>query len=163
VAASHNGRIGVICTHATAESMAYDDAFAAAPHVDLLTRVCPRFVEFVERGVTGGEELLAVARDYLDPLIEAGVDTLILGCTHYPHLTGVISLVMGEDVTLVSSAEECAKDVYRRLATTGLMRDGGEPAYHFLTTGTPGDFETLGQRFLGPELVSASQFAGGLA
>jgi glutamate racemase len=163
VAASHTGRIGVICTHATAESMAYDDAFAAAPHVDLVTRVCPRFVEFVERGVTGGDELLAIARDYLDPLIEARVDTLILGCTHYPHLTGVISLVMGETVTLVSSAEECAKDVYKMLATTGLMRDGGEPTYHFLTTGTPGDFETLGQRFLGPELVSASQFAGGLA
>ncbi len=163
VAASHNGRIGVICTHATAESMAYDDAFAAAPHVELVTRVCPRFVEFVERGVTGGEELLAVARDYLDPLTEAGVDTLILGCTHYPLLTGVISLVMGEAVTLVSSAEECAKDVYKLLATTGLMRPGGEPTYHFLTTGTPGDFETLGQRFLGPELVSASQFAGGLA
>ena len=163
VAASHNDRIGVICTHATAESMAYDDAFAAAPHVELVTRVCPRFVEFVERGVTGGEELLAVARDYLDPLTEAGVDTLILGCTHYPHLTGVISLVMGEAVTLVSSAEECAKDVYKLLATNGLMRPGGEPTYHFLTTGTPGDFETLGQRFLGPELASASQFAGGLA
>ena len=91
------------------------------------------------------------------------MDTLILGCTHYPLLTGVISLVMGEAVTLVSSAEECAKDVYKLLATTGLMRPGGEPTYHFLTTGTPGDFETLGQRFLGPELVSASQFAGGLA
>jgi len=163
VAASHNGRIGVICTHATAESMAYDDAFAAAPHVELVTRVCPRFVEFVERGVTGGDELLAVARDYLGPLTEARVDTLILGCTHYPLLTGVISLVMGEAVTLVSSAEECAKDVYKMLATTGPMRPGGEPTYHFLTTGTPGDFETLGQRFLGPELVSASQFAGGLA
>jgi glutamate racemase len=163
VAASHTGRIGVICTHATAESMAYDDAFAAAPHVELVTRACPRFVEFVERGITGGEELLAVARDYLDPLTEARVDTLILGCTHYPLLTGVISLVMGEAVTLVSSAEECAKDVYKMLATTGLMRAGGEPTYHFLTTGTPGDFEAHGQRFLGPELVSASQFAGGLA
>ena len=162
VAASHHGRIGVICTHATAESMAYDDAFAAAPHVELVTRVCPRFVEFVERGITGGDELLAVAHDYLDPLTEAQVDTLILGCTHYPHLTGIISLVMGEDITLVSSAEECAKDVYKLLATHELMRDGGEPAYHFLTTGTPGEFETLGQRFLGPELVSASQFAGGV-
>ena len=81
----------MICTRATAESMAYDDAFAAAPHVDLPTRACPRFVDFVEAGVTGGDELLAVAHDYLDPLTEAGVDTLILGCTHYPLLTGVIS------------------------------------------------------------------------
>ena len=92
VAATRNGRIGVICTRATAESMAYEDAFAAAPHVDLLTRACPRFVDFVEAGVTGGDELLGVAHDYLDPLTEAGVDTLVLGCTHYPLLTGVISL-----------------------------------------------------------------------
>ena len=115
VAATRNGRIGVICTRATAESLAYDDAFAAAPHVELPTRACPRFVEFVEAGVTGGDELLAVAHDYLDPLVEAGVDTLILGCTHYPLLTGVISYVMGDEVTLVSSAEECAKDVYKLL------------------------------------------------
>ena len=162
VAASRAGRIGVICTRATAESMAYEDAFAAAPHVELLTRPCPAFVDFVEAGVTGGEELLRVAHDYLDPLTEAGVDTLVLGCTHYPLLTGVISLVMGDGVTLVSSAEECAKDVYKMLVDTGLMRAGGEPTYDFLTTGTPADFETIGQRFLGPELAVASQFAGGL-
>jgi glutamate racemase len=163
VAASRSGRIGVICTRATAESMAYDDAFAAAPHVTLATRPCPRFVDFVEAGVTGGEELLAVAHEYLDPLSAAGVDTLILGCTHYPLLTGVIAMVMGDEVTLVSSAEECAKDVYRMLATTGLMRDGGDPTYTFLTTGHPREFETIGRRFLGAEMVAASQFAGGLA
>ena len=126
VAATRTGHIGVICTRATAESMAYDDAFAAAPQVTLMTQPCPRFVDFVESGVTGGDELLAVAHEYLDPLTAAGVDTLILGCTHYPLLTGVISYVMGDDVTLVSSAEECAKDVYKMLATTGLMRDGGD-------------------------------------
>src|SRR5689334_9955110 len=106
VAATRNGRIGVICTRATADSMAYDDAFAAAPQVTLTTRACPKFVDFVERGVTGGDELIAVAHDYLDPLVATGVDTLILGCTHYPLLTGVISYVVGDDVTLVSSAEE---------------------------------------------------------
>ncbi|MGI8522493.1 MAG: glutamate racemase [Nocardioides sp.] len=162
VAASRNDRIGVICTRATAESMAYDDAFAAAPQVELTTRVCPSFVDFVEAGVTGGDELLAAAHEYLDPLVDAGVDTLVLGCTHYPHLTGVISYVMGDEVTLVSSAEECAKDVYKMLATTGTMRVAGDPAYTFLTTGTPEDFETIGQRFLGPELRAASQFVGGL-
>ncbi|WP_345457154.1 glutamate racemase [Nocardioides marinquilinus] len=163
VSASHTGRIGVICTSATAESMAYDDAFAAAPHVTLTTRACPRFVDFVESGVTGGDELLAAAHDYLDPLVAAGVDTLILGCTHYPLLTGVIAYVMGPDVTLVSSAEECAKDVYRMLADTGLMRESGEPGYTFVTTGSPAEFETIGRRFLGPEMVAAGQFAGGLA
>jgi glutamate racemase len=162
VAASHTGRIGVICTRATAESMAYDDAFAAAPHVELVTRACPRFVGFVEAGVTGGDELQAVAHEYLDPLIEAGVDTLVLGCTHYPLLTGVIQYVMGDDVILVSSAEECAKDVYKMLVRTDLMRDGGTPTYDFLTTGVPGEFESVGRRFLGPEMVSASQFAGRL-
>lgn len=160
VAASRNGRIGVICTASTAESMAYDDAFAAAPHLELSTRTCPAFVDFVEAGVTGGDELLEVAHSYLDPLTEAGVDTLILGCTHYPLLTGVISYVMGGAVTLVSSAEECAKDVYRMLADTGLMREEGEPTYRFLTTGSPAEFETIGRRFLGPEMVEATQFAG---
>lgn len=162
VAASRTGRIGVICTRATAESMAYEDAFAAAPHVQLVTQACPRFVDFVEAGITAGDELLGVAHEYLDPLISEGVDTVILGCTHYPLLTGVISYVMGDNVTLVSSAEECAKDVYRMLVETDLMRPGGEPAYSFLTTGAPGEFETIGRRFLGPEMVAASQFVGGL-
>ncbi|WP_426243541.1 glutamate racemase [Nocardioides sp. LHG3406-4] len=163
VAASRNGRIGVICTRATAESLAYEDAFAAAPQVTLSTRACPRFVEFVEAGVTGGEELMAAAHDYLDPLAAAGVDTLILGCTHYPLLTGVISIVMGDGVTLVSSAEECAKDVYRLLARHDLMRGPGEPSYTFKTTGQPDEFETIGRRFLGPELHTARQYAGGRA
>lgn len=163
VAASRSGRIGVICTRSTADSMAYDDAFAAAPHVELTTQPCPLFVDFVEAGVTGGEELLAAAHDYLDPLTAAGVDTLILGCTHYPLLTGVISYVMGDNVTLVSSAEECAKDVYKMLVSTDLMRERDEPTYTFLTTGAPDEFETIGRRFLGPEMVAASQFTGGLA
>jgi glutamate racemase len=162
VAATRSGRIGVICTRATKESMAYEDAFAAAPHLEVVTRACPRFVDFVEAGVTGGEDLLAAAHDYLDPLTSAGVDTLILGCTHYPLLTGVISYVMGDEVTLVSSAEECGKDVYRMLTSTGLMRESGDPAYTFSTTGATEEFETIGRRFLGAEMMAASQFAGGL-
>jgi glutamate racemase len=161
VAASRTGRIGVICTRATAESLAYEDAFAAAPHVELVTRACPRFVDFVERGITGGDELIAVAHEYLDPLVSRSIDTLILGCTHYPLLTGVISYVMGDNVTLVSSAEESAKDVYKMLVRTGLMREGGDPTYDFVTTGSPAEFETIGRRFLGAEMMAASQFAGG--
>jgi glutamate racemase len=163
VAATRNGRIGVICTRATAESLAYDDAFAAAPQITLTTRACPRFVDFVEAGVTGGEELLAAAHEYLDPLVAAEVDTLILGCTHYPLLTGVISYVMGDGVTLVSSAEECAKDAYKLLVDRDLAQTAGDPSYHFLTTGAPDEFEHIGRRFLGPELAMAAQFAGGLA
>ena len=163
VAATKNSRIGVICTRSTAESRAYDDAFHVAPHIQLATQACPRFVDFVEEGTTGGDELLAVAHEYLDPLTAIGVDTLILGCTHYPLLTGVISYVMGDAVTLVSSAEECAKDVYRMLADSGLMRESGVPSYSFMTTGSPAEFETIGRRFLGPELAAADQFVGGLA
>ena len=161
VAATRTGEIGVICTRATAESMAYDDAFAAAPHVRLHTRPCPRFVEFVEAGVTSGPELLEVAHDYLDPLAASGIDTLVLGCTHYPLLTGVISFVIGDDVTLVSSAEETAKDVYATLVRNGLERDPalGAPEHRFLTTGDPDEFHLIGRRFLGPELHSAQQFA----
>jgi glutamate racemase len=113
--------------------------------------------------VTGGDDLLAAAHEYLDPLVVAGVDTLILGCTHYPLLTGVISYVVGDGVTLVSSAEECAKDVYKLLVSRDLARPSGYPAYHFLTTGAPEEFERIGRRFLGPELAMAAQFAGGLA
>ena len=160
VAATRNGHIGVICTRATAESLAYEDAFAAAPQIALTTKACPRFVDFVEQGVTGGEELLAAAHEYLDPLVAAGVDTLVLGCTHYPLLTGVISYVMGDGVTMVSSAEECAKDVYRVLTERGLEHATDVvPEHRFLTTGQPEEFGRIGQRFLGPELESVAQFA----
>jgi glutamate racemase len=161
VAATRTGQVGVICTEATATSLAYDDAFAAAPHVKLRTRACPRFVELVEQGVTSGPELLALAHEYLDPLAAHGVDTLILGCTHYPLLTGAISYVMGDEVTLVSSAEETAKDVYGLLVRHGLERDDALPApqHRFLTTGQPEEFRDVGRRFLGPELDVVDQFA----
>ncbi|ONI75692.1 glutamate racemase [Kribbella sp. ALI-6-A] len=161
VAATRNHKVGVICTRSTAASQAYDDAFAAAPQVELTTQACPKFVDFVESGVTSGPELLAAAHEYLDPLVEAGVDTLILGCTHYPLLTGVISYVMGDEVTLVSSAEEGAKDVYGVLTKANLLRDDALPAprHRFVTTGNPADFAAIGSRFLGPVISTVDQFA----
>ena len=161
VAATRNHQVGVISTVATKTSRAYEDALAAAPHVTVTTQACPRFVEFVEQGVTGGTELITVAHDYLDPLARAGVDTLILGCTHYPLLTGVVSYVMGEEVTLVSSADETAKDVYRTLVAAGLTRSTGlpEPEHRFLTTGDPHRFRTLSRRFLGPEAGGVEKVA----
>lgn len=161
VMATRTGSVGVICTTATATSKAYDDAFAANPGITLHTQACPRFVDLVEQGVTSGPELLAVAETYLRPLIEVGVDTLVLGCTHYPLLTGVLSYVMGDGVTLVSSAEETAKDVYALLMREGLERDGALPApeHGFLTTGRPEEFATLARRFLGPEIESVQQFS----
>ena len=157
VAATRNGRVAVISTEGTHQSGAYLDAFAAAPHLDVLSRPCPRFVGFVEAGVTGGPELLDVAHSYLDPLREADVDTVVLGCTHYPLLTGVISYVMGESVTLVSSSDETAKDVYRVLADHDLLqRDDARPEHHFTTTGDPEEFTRLARRFLGPEVISVT-------
>ena len=162
-AATRNQRIGVIGTEMTINSRAYDDAFAAAPDIELVTVACPRFVEFVEAGVTGGDELITVAREYLAPLQEADVDTVVLGCTHYPLLTGVLSYVMGERVTLVSSAEETAKDVYRTLVAEGLVRNPAlaEPVHRFMATGDPAEFQRLGRRFLGPEIGTVSSFGSG--
>jgi glutamate racemase len=155
VAATRSGHIGVIGTRATVDSKAYLDAFAAAPQLQITSIPCPLFVEFVERGETSGPEITKIARDYLAPVMEAKVDTLVLGCTHYPLLTGVISYVMGEGVTLVSSAEETAKDLYRTLVENNLLRDarGGAPTHKFLATGDAKAFESLARRFLGPEVT----------
>ena len=166
VAATRNGKIGVIGTQATVSSRAYEDTFAAAPQLEVHSAACPRFVEFVERGVTAGDELLAAAEEYVAPLKAAGVDTLVLGCTHYPLLTGVLSYVMGETVTLVSSAEETAKDLYRALTREGLLREesaaqtgAGGASHSFLSTGDAAAFEQLARRFLGPEVLSVQQVA----
>ena len=160
VAATRFGRVGVICTEATATSQAYDDAFAVAPQVQLHTAPCPRFVSFVEAGITGGPELLSVARAYLKPLQDAEIDTLILGCTHYPLLTGVISYVLGDRVSLVSSAEECAKEVYAVLTRHGLTHDRPRYVSHrFLTTGNPAAFEGIGSRLMGGLVVDVEQYS----
>jgi glutamate racemase len=154
VAATRSGRIGVIGTQATIESQAYLDAFAAAPSLKITSMACPLFVEFVERGETSGLEITDIARKYLAPVMAADVDTLVLGCTHYPLLTGVISYVMGNGVSLVSSAEETAKDLYRVLVENSLLRTTQElpPNHRFLATGDASSFERLARRFLGPEV-----------
>jgi glutamate racemase len=156
VAATRSGKVGVIGTRATIDSQAYLDAFAAAPHLSITSTACPLFVEYVERGETSGSAITKVARDYLQPMIDAEVDTLVLGCTHYPLLTGVISYVMGNEVSLVSSAEETAKDLYRVLVESSLLNSSTKkaPDYRFLATGDAHAFESLARRFLGPEVGS---------
>lgn len=158
VASTRNHRIGVIGTSATISSKAYEDAFAAAVDLEITSAACPRFVEFVEQGITSGPELLTAAEQYLGPIRDAGVDTLVLGCTHYPLLTGAISFVMGEDVTLVSSAEETAKDVYRTLVAHNLQRSQkSAPTLTFKATGDAESFEKLARRFLGPEVTKVEE------
>jgi glutamate racemase len=154
VGATRTGRVGVIATQATIDSAAYEDAFAAAPQLRLFTQACPKLVELVEAGATSGPEVIETARAYLQPLQEAEVDTLVLGCTHYPLLTGVLSYIMGPGVTLISSAEETAQDVFRELVASGLKRPPGAPppAHRFAATGDPRSFNHLARRFLGPEV-----------
>jgi glutamate racemase len=156
VSATRNGRVGVIGTHATITSMAYEDAFAAAPQIDLTTAACPRFVEFVEAGITMSDELLGCAKEYLAPIVERGCDTLVLGCTHYPFLAGALSLVVGDEVMLVNSADETALAVYRTLIRHRLSRSeaASPPRHTLVATGDPNAFFELGRRFLGPEIRS---------
>ncbi|HEX2903211.1 MAG TPA: glutamate racemase [Jatrophihabitans sp.] len=157
VATTRNGRVGVIGTTATITSGAYQDAFAAAPSLQLFPAACPLFAEFVEQGVTSGRSLLGLAESYLAPLAAAGIDTLVLGCTHYPMLTGMLSVVLGEQVSLVSSAEETANDVYRVLLERDLAAGTDAPVHRFEATGSAEPFARLARRFLG---VHPDELAG---
>jgi glutamate racemase len=158
VSATRSGRIGVIGTQTTIDSKAYVDSFAAAPQLQITSVPCPLFVEFVERGETSGSDITELAKKYLQPLKDADIDTLVLGCTHYPLLTGVISYVMGNNVTLVSSADETAKDLYRVLAEHHLSRtEKSAPTHRFVATGDAHSFATLARRFLGPEVVTVEK------
>lgn len=158
MASTRNRRVGVIGTTATIDSMAYNDAFAAAVDLKLTTRACPRFVDFVERGITSGPQVIEAAEDYLSDFKLADIDTLVLGCTHYPLLSGVISYVLGEGVNLVSSAEETALDVFRTLTAHDLLAPSDAvPVRRFLATGDPVQFERLAKRFLGPEVAGVQK------
>ncbi|WP_026930668.1 glutamate racemase [Glycomyces tenuis] len=160
LATTRTGRIGVIGTRSTIASGAYLDAFNAVPDVEVSAAACPAFVDFVERGVTTGRQLLGLAQGYLEPLQQSGVDTVVLGCTHYPLLSGLIGLVMGEDVTLVSSADESARELYRVLTERELLAEREEPAQHaFYATGDPEAFTRTARRFLGNLFPNAAAAA----
>jgi glutamate racemase len=161
VRATRNGRVGLIGTQATVSSGAYQQAFwKMGDHVQVTAQACPSFVEFVERGDTTSPALMEDAAEYLAPLQVAGVDTLILGCTHYPLLRGAIHRVMGSGVLLISSAEETAMDVYDVLWASNLLNPGpAAPEHRFESSGEPERFVVLGRRFLGPEFRGAQRVA----
>ncbi|MCP1386960.1 glutamate racemase [Corynebacterium sp. TA-R-1] len=153
MATTRNGKIGVIGTVGTIGSGAYQDLFSLHPDIEVHAAACPAFVEFVERGITSGRQILGVTQGYLEPLQAAGVDTLVLGCTHYPLLSGVIQLAMGDHVTLVNSAEETSKDVLRILTETDMLADDGHtPTRVFECTGDPELFDKLAERIIGPRV-----------
>jgi glutamate racemase len=170
LSATVTGRVGVIGTVGTVDSGAYQRAVAAllargdatAPEdheVELHALACPGFVEFVERGEFDGPQVRLLAERLLAPAVEAKVDTLLLGCTHYPYLARTIGDVMGRDVVMVSSADETAFEVRRLLHGCDLQAGPRLTAARatFVTTGDVNRFEELGRRLLGPELARAER------
>lgn len=157
-ALTRSGRVGVIATAGTVNSGAYARALQGIPGLNLTQQACPRFVELAEAGITTGPQVLDVAKEYLEPLQAAAVDTLVLGCTHYPLLAGPISYVMGRNVALVSSSEETAKDVYRELAARDLLHSDTQAA-----VGSGDDDGTAGTGVAGGVAGSAAFGADGAA
>ena len=162
VRVTHNNKVGVIGTVGTISSGAYVQAIrATGASVSLTSAACPGFVEFVERDQTTGDEVMVLAERLLAPVRDAGVDALLLGCTHYPYLSRVISDVMGAGVVLVSSADETAFVVKQELETTHLVRKTADESlgeHQFLSSGDIAWFAQLGRRLLGPELETAMQW-----
>ena len=160
--ATRSGRLGVIATAGTVASGAYQQLAARiAPDVELSCAGCPGFVEFVEAGDVDSDEVHVLAERLLAPLQRAEIDTLVLGCTHYPLLARTIGDVMGRDVVLVSSADETAFAVRELLVERGMDAPvTAQPAEHcFLTSGPVDTFRVLGARFLGPEVETVEAWS----
>lgn len=150
---SKGGRIGVIATEATVNSDAYGRALNCASQVQLTQQACPRFVDLVESGLVEGQQVEEACQEYLRSLQEAEVDTVILGCTHYPLLADAISQTLGPEVQLVSSSHACAQEVTARLSQLHLeAAESNCPTYKFYATSEDPRFEKLAQRFLGAEV-----------
>jgi glutamate racemase len=151
VAATTQGHIGVIGTVGTIKSGAYERAIRAlAPDVQITARACPLFVPLVEEGWVDHPATRLIAREYLEPLLEDRIDTLVLGCTHYPLLKPMLREVLGSDVRLIDSAEETAAEAARTLESGHIAAsEDAEPSYRFIASDDPLQFLQLGQRFLG--------------
>ena len=150
VQATRNRRVGLLATQATVESGRYEALVRTLDAGVVLTPVaCPGLVSLIESDDPFGPETTEAVREYAEPLKLAGVDTVILGCTHYPLIRPILQRVFGRDVTLVFSAEETARETAETLARKGIENEPGrEGAYRFLTTGDPAAFRAMGQRFL---------------
>lgn len=150
-AVTRSGRVGVIGTSGTIRSSAYTKAIKRInPDIEVITAACPMFVPLAEEGWVDNEVARLTARLYLQGLKDSGVDTLVLGCTHYPLLKGIISEVMGDEVILVDSAAETAARVREILAGQEELRPPQEHGnHHFFVTDVPAGFIRIGNRFLG--------------
>lgn len=152
--ATRSGRVGVIGTQGTINSRAYERAIEAlSPDSDITAIACPLFVPLVEEGWLDTEATRLIAQEYLTPLRDAEVDTVVLGCTHYPLLKKVIGGVVGREVRLIDSAEETAAETGFTLESTGLTHDAsGEARYRFIASDAPEQFLRVGGRFLGSSI-----------
>ncbi|MCX5696294.1 MAG: glutamate racemase [Candidatus Omnitrophica bacterium] len=150
VYATRNKRVGVIGTKGTVKSRAYEKEIKQFdPQVKVTAVACPLFVPFAEEGWTSGAVVTTVAKHYLKPLKVAGVDTVILGCTHYPLLRKIIQDVLGSNVTLIDSAKQVAIEVNEILSNEGLLNKKGKGKQDFFVSDNPEWFSNLAQRFLG--------------
>jgi len=156
---SRSGRVGVIGTLGTIRSGAYRRALEAARSgVKVVDKPCPLFVPLAEEGWVAGEVPARVARSYLEDFAESGIDTLVLGCTHYPVLRGVIAQAVGPGVALVDSAEASSAAVVDLLSSRAQLATGvEEPVHRYYVTDVPEDFVRVGERFLGHSIRSAEQ------
>jgi glutamate racemase len=159
VSVTRTGKVGIIGTAATIQSSAYAKAIKRMNReIEVVTRACPLFVPLAEEGWVDNEVVRLTARIYLQGLREEGVDTLVLGCTHYPLLKGIIAETMGDDVQLVDSAEETARTVAETLNDRGLLRPSSEKGnHHYFVTDVPAGFIRVGNRFLGGRLGDVYQ------
>jgi glutamate racemase len=150
VLATRNRRIGLLATRGTVDGGRYTElVHALDAGIEVRSIACPDLVPLIEGDDPYGAATEAAVRAYAAPLQQAGVDTVILGCTHYPLIRPVFQRVFGRDVTLVFSAEETAREVAETLARKRIENDTGRAgAYRFLTTGDPDAFEAMGRRFL---------------
>jgi glutamate racemase len=156
VARTKSGRVGVIGTEVTIASGAYTRTLKQLrKDLEIYTRACPLFVPLAEEGWTDNEVAKATIALYLGSLQKSGIDTLILGCTHYPLLKAAIGEYLGEGVTLVDSAEETAQEVRETLKGDGTLRRRGRGATSFFVTDVPDRFIKVGRRFLGERVESA--------
>jgi glutamate racemase len=148
--ATRNGRVGLLATTATVESGAYARALAhAAPEAELFPVAAPRLAPLIQEGGEVDDRVIAAVEEACEPLAEAGVDTVILGCTHYPLVRPALQRALGRGVTLVSSGEAIAEEIEGRLRADGLARDDERRGdYRFLCSGDPEEFRRLGTRFL---------------
>jgi len=159
VEATRSGKIGIMATAGTINSGAFQQAIKGLDEKAQAEAIaCPLFVPLIEGGFIEADETKRVAKEYLKPLLAAGIDTLILGCTHYPHLRKVLQKLAGKEVVLVDPAEEAVADTKKLLKFAGTLKSrGGQPRYEYFVTGPELHFQDLGSRLLGKPIVSVKQ------